>query len=341
MGSANFTQAAMGSLRQGNIEAMLHYALPASTKALHAMALLKDGPWANDDESTDDGPCISPYLTFASYDWQTKTFRCILQCNKDDFENITSAYFDQQNLTFTAQQDDYVAQLTITLPNPVYSFSLNFTDKDKDTPQSSLQLVTQLNAQDDQLGYLPKPDLNTILAQLRRLDTQRNPGSGGGFNVESASSNDDPADEIGDVFDFFSMFQAFYKLKEYFAKHPEVNPFISSSANSLALLYRAVDLAYDIGQTKDQHIIKQFILLSELQVTANSLKAQYPGEDTDKLLNDINQSLSRLTPAFQDLISSSPLLKQYLDIDEKTDTVSKKIMQTIFDWFKTQLSECK
>jgi hypothetical protein len=344
IGSANFTQAAMGSIRKGNIEAMLHYALPEPTPELHAMLPLNNPIWANDKESAEDAPTVSPYTTVASYDWQTKIFSCVLQCTAEEFKNVTKVHFDQQTLEFSKQEKNlYLAKLAITLPSPIYCFKLDYVEVDDNkqkTPQTSLGLVTQLNAHDDQLGYLPKPDLNTILAQLRRLDAQSGSGRAGGYTLESAATNDDPEDEITDVFDFFSMFQAFYKLRSYFAEHPDINPF-TASTNSLSLLYRAVNVEYEVGQTEDQHLIKQFILLSELQVTADSFKEKHPGEDTDTLLTDIAQSLKLLTPKFKTLIKKSSLLKQFLDIDEDNQQVSDIAMKTVLNWFKTQLGACK
>jgi hypothetical protein len=342
LGSANFTYAAMGPVNQGNIEAMLSYSLAKPIAALPALLPLNDPNWA-DDDSAEEGPTPLPWISVATYDWKNKTFKCVLQCSEPSFAKIKATSFNQQVFKLKKQQaDQYYFESEMALTKPVYCFNLLYKPEPTAPTQSCQGLVTQLNGDPDQLGYLPKPDLATILAQLRGLNPQGSPGRGGGFTSETASASNEAEDEVTAEFDFFSMFQAFYKIKQYFEHKAEqkshLNPFVRTTANSLATFYRAATLDFDDNKTSDTHCIRHFILLSELQVTTSQLKTRYKEKDiveaADKLISDINASLAEVEDKFIALIGQSPMLKQFLgkkDIKDLPATV-------IFDWFKAQLS---
>lgn len=333
IGSANFTQAAMGPVNQGNVEAMLVYTLSNDNIPGQDLKPLETNSWANDKESLERMPQHPPYDTVACYDWKTGTFCCELQCNAADYSKITSSTFHQKTLVFEPQTDgSHRAKLKITLAKPVYSFTIH--DNENQVYQG---LVTQINGEADQLGYLPKPDLSTMLAQLRRMNP--NPGTGGsrGYSPQTATSSDEPEDEVSDVFDFFSMFQAFYKLREYFANRPKANPFAASGNNNLPMLLRAIELDFDnqkaaTPQRDDQQLIKHFIVLSELQVTAKKLAKHPAAKDATRLLNQVEAKITVLQPDFLTLIAKSTMLKQFLPDSSQQDPAT-----TIYDWFKQQM----
>ncbi|MFT5163027.1 MAG: hypothetical protein ACI9FJ_001608 [Alteromonadaceae bacterium] len=356
IGSANFTYAAMGSLKQGNIEAMLSYSIPVSQSAKQPMQTfaLDDVQWADENELPEHAPLIPPFIAIGSYDWRLQTFKCVVQCSPEVFGDLTLVSFGQQKRPtqhFTKRPNDlYCAEIKIGLGQPVYHFTLYYrtapSDKNEPEQRHTYQgLVTQCNGEYDQLGYSPKPDLGTILAQLSRLDLQKNPGRGGGFSTETASSTDEALAQSSQVFDFFSMFQAIYKVRDFFAQHPKLNPFASSAANSLAVIFRAVILEEPAGDSQDQQLIKHFILLSELQVAASSLAAQHPGNESKDLLAALAAHLTQLTPQFKKLIARSVMLKQFIHYEGETKGENKGIgidddaVERVYRWFKTQLSD--
>jgi len=338
IGSANFTKAAMGNMNRGNVEAMLHYELEDSKQINRAFIELDENKmnWAEDNESEDQAPEVSPYLTNAAYNWKTKTFSCVLECSDEAFKNINSAIYSRQPLKFTRQDDgSYQAKLKLDVKQPVYTIDISFTDNEEITVYQGL--VAQWNAKDDELVYSPKPKLSKIMDDLRALDPVKGPKGGGG----SRGSSTEPVEEEDEeerVFDFFSIYQAFYKQRKYFSKHPGKDPFHIGSAFSLPIMFRAINLEIENRATNTNELVQEdviyyYIFLSELASTAKTLATSSTVDISNNLIEKIDLVIAELTDPFKTLMGESKVLKQFLH----TDSIDQSAIESILGWFKEQV----
>lgn len=338
IGSANFTKAAMGNMKRGNVEAMLHYQLENFAPINAGFIDLDESTmnWAEDSEAEDQAPEVSPYITNAAYNWKTQTFSCVLECSDNAFNRIESASFSRQSLEFIQQNDgSYLVRLELSVKKPVYTINISFTDNEETVLYQGL--VAQWNAMDDELIYTPKPKLSKIMDDLRALDPVAGPKGGGGSKGSSTEAVE-AEDEEERVFDFFSIYQAFYKQRKYFSKHPDKDPFNSTSAFSLSLMYRAISLEVDNRKSKSgeidrEDVIYYFIFLSELVSTAKQLATKSTTDKSGVLIQKIESAVAELDAPFKKLIGESRVLKQFLH----TDSVDKKAVDSILGWFKEQV----
>lgn len=339
IGSANFTKAAMGKMNQGNVEAMLHYQLKETDDIDNGFIQLdeKEMSWAEDSESDEQAPTVSPYITYASYDWKINTFTCVLECSDAAFNRIEKASFKHLSLAFEKYQaGNYLARLKLNVKQPVYQFEISFNDNNQ--PCIYQGLVAQWNAEDDELIYNPKPQLSKIMDDLIALDPTKGAASGGG---SKSSSNDDVEEEEQEerAFDFFSIYQAFYKQRKYFSSHPEKDPFNNGTVFSLSVMFRAITLEIDNNRSQsnemsNEDVIYYFIFLSELASTANALAATSTINNGTTLIDKIELAVAELAPSFEKLISESRVLKQFM----QTDVVCENTVASILKWFKEQVA---
>ncbi|WP_019027645.1 hypothetical protein [Colwellia piezophila] len=338
IGSANFTKAAMGNMKRGNIEAMLHYSLE-NKATLNAdfedLDELKIN-WAEDSEVEDGAPEVSSYITHAAYNWKTQSFVCVLECSDVAFKKINNSHFNQQSLTFNKQDDGtYLAKLNYGVKKPIYTIELLYLDNDETMVYQGL--VSQWNAQDDELTYNPKPKLSNIMNDLRALDPVKGPKGGGGSKGSSTETGEEE-DEENRVFDFFSIYQAFYKQRKYFSEHQDKDPFNSGEVFSLSLMFRAISLEVDdrkssSGDMNKEDVIYYFIFLSEFASTAKILAANFTPEKSNDLIDKIDIALAELETPFKKLVGESQVLKQFLH----TDSVDQKTVESMLGWFKEQV----
>ena len=341
IGSANFTQAAMGRLDQGNVEAMLHYQIKGAAPTDIGFITLNESDmnWADDSETDEQAPDVSPYVTYASYNWKTQYFNCVLECSEKAYKRIVvkGPRFNCKNLEFKKQSDGtYLASLKLSVRQPVYLIEIPFVDNNELCVYQGL--VAQWNAEEDELVYSPKPQLSKIMDDLRALDPMKGPKGSCG-SKGSATEHGEKEDEEEREFDFFSIYQAFYKLRKYFLSHPEKNPFDSGTVFSLALMFRAISLEIDNrmlkpGELNNEDLIYYFIFLSELVSTAKVLAANITFENSSVLIDKIEMIVADLELPFKQLMSESRILKQFL----QSDSVEQSTVEAILGWFKEQMN---
>lgn len=338
IGSANFTKAAMGNMKLGNVEAMLHYQLEGGTQVDAGFININASnmEWAEDSEADEQIPEVSPYVTHAAYNWKTQSISCVLECSNDALNSITKVIFGGQYLKFSKQYDgSYLASLKLSIKKPVYIIEIVFTDNDVQNVYKGL--VAQWNAMDDELVYSPKPQLSKIMDDLIALDPVKGPKGGGG-SKGSTSEPPEEEDEEERAFDFFSIYQAFYKQRKYFFEHPEKDPFNSGSVFSLSVMFRAINLEIDNRKSKsgamnNEDVIYYFIFLSELASTAKKLSANSISGNGNTLMDKIESTVAELELPFKILVSESRILKQFLH----TDSVDQSAVDAILEWFKKQV----
>ena len=331
-GSANFTQAAMGSETHGNIEAMLVYRINKAGHIRKQVSKIDENSinWADVNEADDNPPAIPPFLATASYNWKTQKFTCNIECTSSDIDGIVYlSFFDKYTNKFKKIDDDqYLCNLQIPLVKPLYHFEIKYNVGANETAIFR-GLVTQWNAKDDELLYYPQPKLSKLIDQLRALDPNKEPGRGGGFSTNSGAGNEGENEGSDEIFDFFFIFQAFYKLRGYFTDHPESDPFQPYTANSLTVLFRAIQLEKPYNEA--QHI-RYYILLSELKKTTDDLKKQHPSPESISLCEDIDREIKQYEEPFLNLLKASPVLAQLIG---KNDSRAAAI--ATLKWFKEEL----
>ncbi len=338
IGSANFTNAAMGNMKRGNVEAMLHYKFESTKQLNHSFIKLDEDEmgWAEDSEAEDDIPQVSPYVTNAAYNWKTGIFSCVLECSDEAFKSIKSATYSHQPLNFIRQDDgSYKAKLKLDVKQPVYTIDISFTDNEGAAVYQGL--VAQWNAKDDELIYSPRPKLSKIMDDLRALDPVKGPKGGGGSKGSSTEPGEEE-DEEERVFDFFSIYQAFYKQRKYFSKHPGKDPFHIGSAFSLPIMFRAINLEIEnrAANTNDlvqEDVIYYYIFLSELASTAKTLATSSTVDISNSLIEKIDLVIAQLADPFKKLMGESKVLKQFLH----TDLIDQSAIESILGWFKEQV----
>jgi hypothetical protein len=341
-GSANFTQAAMGSLTQGNVEAVLKYSLKHDDtwKTQFLEETIESINWTEQVDSDEHAPEIMPFDLLAIYDWKGHVLKVRLDCSKDVFKRINSVKFNKSPLDWTLENEVYVASVKTKLRGPCPPLEISY-QKDSVTPISFTVLVSQLNAEDDELGYLPKPELSKIIDQLRKLG----PESNSGFNlVNSALSESESLDgekEPEVEYDFFSIFQAIYKLKESYLEggNKGKSPFDEHAPYSLALIYRALMLDYE--ETKsvakgnmDVYFIRYYIFLSELLSCCKQLNHLDTTGDSASIITAMEADIAAVNQQFLTLIASSPVLSQFLPNSAEQPLIA----ETMASWFTEQLN---
>jgi len=341
-GSANFTQAAMGSLTQGNVEAVLKYSIKHD-KAWDRQFVdekIDSINWTEQVDNDEHAPKLVPFDMLAVYDWKESRLKVRLHCTEEIFKRIKSVRFNQELLSFMLDTENlYVTNIQANLLGACPPIEVLYQDT-ADESSSFTVLVSQLNGEDDQLGYLPKPQLGKIIDQLRKLD----PKVASRPNSDRSSENEEgglDGEEIIDMeYDFFSIFQAIYKLKESYLEggNKDKNPFDKHAPYSLALIYRA--LALDYEETKavakgsmDVYFIRYYIFLSELLDCCKQLQHLDGANESISIISDMKADIEVVDQQFMSLITSSPLLQQFLP-----HAVGKSLLaETLRSWFVEQL----
>jgi len=339
-GSANFTQAAMGALTQGNVEAVLKYTLKHDDTWGNQFENPGSIKWTVQTDSDEHAPEIMPFDVLAIYDWKDHALKVRLHCTKEVYKLINSVNFNRSPLDWTLKKEVYVANVNTKLRGPCPPLEILY-QKDSDTLLSFTVLVSQLNAADDELGYLPKPELSKIIDQLRKLG----PESNSGFNLVNAALNEgeswDGEKELEVEYDFFSIFQAIYKLKESYLEggNKGKSPFDEHAPYSLALIYRALVLDYE--ETKlvakdnmDVYFIRYYIFLSEILSCCKQLEHLDTTGDSVSIIISMEADIAAVNQQFLTLIASSPVLRQFLPNSAEQPLLA----ETMASWFTEQLN---
>lgn len=274
VGSANFTAAALSPVPGGmeNVEAVLRYELAAGISPWPPFqpldrALLDEVAAKVEEEQP---PALPPIDATVYYDWSKREFGGHLTVlNAQTAFNI-SLEVAGQSRTFTA--GGTMAPIKFHCHRPQRSFIVRWQDAGGQ-PGSYCGVVLQINAQDDELQYQPRPRLDKVLALLRSLDPDssdeqlrkraaRRRGGGG-----DGEQNEDDAS-----YDYFGLFQATWKLRAHLlrrlASGEDVPAFDSTSPYCVSTLYRAITLQPAVGPSEK---IGRYIQLSEVRELMETL----------------------------------------------------------------------
>lgn len=275
IGSANFTAAALSPAPGGmaNVEAVLRYALPAGAspwppfQALDR-SLLDDAAGQAEEEQP---PPLPPVDATVYYDWSKREFGGHLTVLDAQAAFDISLEVAGQHRTFAAGKN--MAPIKFHCHRPQRSFIVRWRDAEGQ-PGSYYGAVLQINAQDDELQYEPRPRLDKILALLRSLDPEesdealrkraaRRRGEGGG---------DGEQDEGEASYDYFGLFQGTWKLRAHLQRRldsgEQVPAFDSTSPYCVTTLYRAITLQPAVSLSEK---IGRYIQLTEVQELMASL----------------------------------------------------------------------
>lgn len=320
IGSANFTGPALGNMVQGNVEAMLSYSIDKKKAPKLSFEVLGDDiNWA-DNQDDCDAPKGPPFDVLAYYDWKTGLFYCQIEQPPNSPDKFKGE-FAQVTLRF----DHCQCKQAIELAEAVNQMTLHFDDASHQFP------VRQLNGQPDQLGYEPKPDLNHMLRHLLTMDLTQPGNDKGGITRETARGPEQSEEDNQWVeFEFFTLFQSFYKLRAFFDKNRHIDPFDDTSNNALPLFYRAAELEQaHTDMSKAQILIKQFIVYCELLYSAQALD-QKPYNGT-ALIDKLKAKVKTLESDFIRLLTVSPLLRQS-QIEQNKENIT-----AIYRWFVDEM----
>ena len=345
IGSSNFTQAALGKEDQGNVEAVLVFQDIDQSSWESQLKIYEDIKWTDDEGVNEDAPKQLPFDLIALYDWDTQRFLLTLQCNEKVFDSlIQPVTIHGKSVAFKKVcKGLYESKLYAICIKPCHAIRVSYKEGEQVIDASIL--VLQINAKDDQLGYRPPPSLNRLVDQLRRLNPSKQSHS---FDLRALSLTndtigDDDEEKVVD-YDFFSIFQATYKLKESYSQCPlsERNPFDERSPYSLTLLFRALQLDYEginnvkvsTREIKLPYFIRYYIFLQELLDVCTQLEALPKANDSDDLIGKVSSALDEHTPLFIEKLQESKTLKHLL----MKGSEPRQVASAVFEWFKEEWS---
>jgi len=339
-GSANFTTAALmnGSGVLSNVEAVLRYSIAKGDPWGTLFAGLADDQ-VSDDHLDEGSPQLPPFDAEVVCDWRQKKFFCRFRVHKG--ESIKTASLEvggHLTLLETTPEKEKRCECLFKGPLPVRNFFVIYSWASGESIRYQ-GLVTQLNAADDDLGYRPRPRLSKVLELLRSLDPEQ---SESGVRCKAGQTGDADDDDDGSFepsFDFFSYFQATYKMRNYYAHHPELDPFLESAPQGIPVLFRAVALQPTENAPSQ---IERYVQLAELLETLEEFK-QHRGDSQESdqggailhLQNSIEEEICKLEPVISALMADSSTFKGIFGHGGGT---SKKV-QDFLDWFRQELKE--
>lgn len=300
IGSANFTGAALlnseGLLR--NVEAMLRYALDRFDPWSQTFTELDRTQISADASGDEEGaPPLPPFYAEAFCDWHER--RCHLQLLLHPDAKVSHLWAELAGSEVALEPESTDLQMKsvpFTARRPIGEFLVRYRQAGEERRYRGL--VTQMNAEDDDLGYRPRPRLDAVLELLRNLDPESEEGHGGGLRGD-ASGDDEGLYEP--IFDFFPLFQASYKMRRFYARHRHLRPFSNSAPQGLPMLLRAVQL--QPAQTPEA-IIGRYVQLSEVRELAEQLAPLRRPEDQ---FDDagVRQELATLEESLEELLLTS------------------------------------
>lgn len=339
-GSANFTTAALmnGTGILSNVEAMLRYSITKGDLwGSLFVKLAGDQLIAPEDDPLDEGsPQLPPFDAEVVCDWRQKKFFCRFKVHKG--ESIVTASLEvggHLTVLDISTEKEQKCEFLFKGPLPVRNFFVVYSK----VPGESVRyqgIVTQLNAADDELGYRPRPRLSKILDLLRSLDPDM---SESGVRRKAARTGDADDDDDGAFepsFDFFSFFQATYKMRNYYARHTELDPLLESAPQGIPVLFRAVALQPTENASSQ---VERYVQLAEILETLEEFKQHRKDIDQDeaiiRLQNSIEEEICKLEPIISDLMSNSSSFKGMFGHGGRT---SAKV-QNFLNWFRHELKE--
>lgn len=337
IGSANFTAAALlhGEGRLSNIEAMLRYQGRNSDPWVGLFESLDTNKvGVMDDVDLDEGaPPLPPFDAEVMYDWKKEQFSCRLMIHAG--ANLQNVRFQVVEKTLPMEVSPEVEQVkTIHFRGRtiIRSFQVIYSEV-AGTELRYQGLVTQLNAHDDQLGYRSPPRLAMVLDLLRSLDSEANEQDIRRRAERGGESDSDRGEPEAPSFDFFTFFQATYKMRKFYAKHSNLYPFLATAPQGIPNLFRAIVLQ---SVANEEAEVGRYVQLAELLETAESLAKQtnFQGQNMHDCLNAIREELGKMEEKMQALIESSNSLRAMFG-----QKAGKAKGSKFLHWFREELKE--
>lgn len=272
VGSANFTAAALSPIGMANVEAMLRYALPVGASPWPPFQLLGRDQLDDKVGAAGEEPSpLPPVDASVYYDWRLREFGGHLAVLEP--QEAFDIWLEVAGHRHHFSSGGKLPRIKAHCNRPQRAFIVRWRDA-AGAPGSWSGAVLQINAQDDELQYAPRPRLDKVIELLRSLDPElsdeelrkraaRRRGEGGG---------DGEQDEGDASYDYFGLFQATWKLRAHLqrrlAAKETVPVFDSLSPYSVSTLYRAITLQPAV---KPSEKIGRYIQLTEVKQVLDSL----------------------------------------------------------------------
>ncbi|HEY8272721.1 MAG TPA: hypothetical protein VIG33_17640 [Pseudobdellovibrionaceae bacterium] len=337
IGSANFTAAALfhGEGRLSNIEAMLCYQGLNSDPWVGLFETLdKKKVGVMDDTDVDKGaPPLPPFDAEVVYDWKKGQFSCRLMIHEG--VNLQNVRFEVAKESLPMKASTKVEQVKKILfrgRTVVRSFQVIYSEI-AGTELHYQGLVTQLNAHDDQLGYRSPPRLTMVLDLLRSLDPEASEREIRRRAERGGDLDSDRDEQEESSFDFFTFFQATYKMRKFYAKHSDLDPFLASAPQGIPNLFRAIVLQPVANEEAE---VGRYVQLAELLETAESFakQANFQCQNVNDCLNSIREELEEIEEKMRALIESSNALRVMFGRNAG-ETKGHRFLR----WFREELKE--
>lgn len=277
VGSANFTTAAWshGDGMLSNVEAVLRYRIRGDSpwKGIFAERGEPSDTRQDEDPDAEGAPPLPPFDAEAVCDW--RVHKLVVRVRVHEGAALQAACVTvgaEDRRIDVRKKDPQGLTFAIKALRAVKTFEVAYTLK-SGAEAKFTGLVLQLDAPEDVLGYRPRPRLSSVLKLLRSLQPDQAPGDvNKRARREGDSDEEDGVEEESTApsFDLFAFFQATFNMRRYFAKHRELDPFVSGSPIGPRVLYRAVALQQADG---DDALIMRYVQLTELIATVDALPA--------------------------------------------------------------------
>lgn len=338
VGSANFTGAALddpASSGFANIEAVLRHELPAVPRQWRKLQVLDESRLEEADGAEEQAPPLPPFEVSLFYDWQRRQFDGVVTIGRrEPVSNVVLHVAGMKIPVDGAPGEPVVLSCECTCRQPVRSFSVNWTDGGGKRAVFH-GLVIQVNAEDDQLLYQPRPRLDDVLGFLRSLNPAQSADEVRRRSLlDGESGGDGDEDEREPSFDYFGLFQATWKLREFYSKQDVAKlaaiAFDGSSRHSMTTLYRAIVLQPD--QT-DEKRIARFVQLCEVRELLDWLRARNVAPTADSALADIGREIAGLTPVIGRMLQNSPSFR-----DMFGNVPAQERIDAFIGWFQREFS---
>ncbi|ANB77491.1 hypothetical protein AYM40_25450 [Paraburkholderia phytofirmans OLGA172] len=342
IGSANFTQAAMLTAqdqRLMNIEAMLRYDLGGVPDPWSALLQPLEAPHfaqAAPDDEDEGAPPLPPFDVTVLYDWAVGEFRAHLTVTGDVPVSDIALWIGSRHHCFNAAvsgQTQVMSEWWHKGAQPVRSFSVTYRAGQSE-PMTFRGLITQVNADDDQLGYQPRPRLSKVLELLRGLNPQPSDRKAKERALSDLADGGGDGEEVpaDPTFDFFGLFQGAWKLLEYYQRPGSPgggrDPYDELAPHGAVTLYRAITAQAAITHEEK---IGRYIQLSEMHDIVARLDGMKPFESPETLRNDIKAEIAALHAEMVTLLGKSESFRSMFG--EATQTR----VEGFLAWFRKEI----
>lgn len=344
VGSANFTTAALGEPGgQGlsNIEAMLRHELADVPKAWRKLRTLDESDLAEPsaEEEEEGAPPLPPFDASVFHDWLAGTFGGHITIDAGADLADPELEVAGRTVRFAAKPGlrQELAPFKFRCTVPVRSFRVSWREADG-TVHSYRGLVLQVNAEDEQLQYHPRPQLDQVIDFLRGLNPAlseeelRKRGARG----RGETGGDGEDEGVEPSFDFFGLFQATWKLREHYSKAIKDgilrDPFDRLATHSLTTLHRAIALQPAFTA---EELIGRYVQLAEVRELLASFARSGVHPPPGCLCNveAVEEEIAALTDRIRMLLAKSPSFLSAFG------SVGKCQAEAFLGWFNEEMKK--